>query len=109
MSSDPSSEYGEVAAEITATSPAITSKMFGMPCLKNSNGKAFAGYYQGAMTFKLGAPTHGEALALPGARLFDPSGMGRPMKEWVEVPSEHASRWLELAREALRYVDSVSK
>lgn len=109
MAPDPRSEYDEVAAEITATSPAITSKMFGMPCLKNSNGKAFAGYYQGAMTFKLGAPIHSEALALPGAHLFDPSGMGRPMKEWVEVPSEHSSRWLELAREALRYVDSASK
>lgn len=109
MAPDPRGEYDEVAAEITATSPAITSKMFGMPCLKNSNGKAFAGYYQGAMTFKLGAPIHSEALALPGAHLFDPSGMGRPMKEWVEVPSEHSSRWLELAREALRYVDSASK
>lgn len=107
MSSDPRSEYDEVTAEITATSPATTSKMFGMPCLKNSNGKAFAGYYQGAMTFKLGAPWHGEALALPGARLFDPSGMGRPMKQWVEVPIEHASHWLELAREAMWYVDSA--
>ena len=109
MSSDPRAEYDAVTSEITATSPAVTSKMFGMPCLKNSNGKAFAGYYQGAMTFKLGAPRHAEALALSGARLFDPSGMGRPMKEWVEVPSEHASRWLELAREAMRYVDSASK
>ena len=108
MPSDPRAEYDEVAAEITATSPALNSKMFGMPCLKNSNGKAFAGYYQGAMTFKLGAPWHAQALALPGARLFDPSGMGRPMKEWVEVPSEHSFRWLELAREALRYVDSAS-
>src|SRR5947209_15441244 len=109
MSSDPSAEYDAVTSEMTATSPAFTSKMFGMPCLKNSNGKAFAGYYQGAMTFKLGVPWHGEALALSGARLFDPSGMGRPMKEWVEVPNEHASRWLELAREAMLYVDSAGK
>src|SRR5690242_11697379 len=108
MSSGPRAQYDQVAAEITATSPAFNSQMFGMPCLKNSNGKAFAGFYQGAMTFKLGAPTHSEALALSGAHLFDPSGMGRPMKEWVEVPSEHASRWLELAREAMRYVDSAT-
>jgi len=102
MSIDSRNNYDAVASEITATSSATSGKMFGMPCLKH-NGKAFAGFYQGAMVFKLRAPQHAEALALPGARLFDPSGRGRPMKEWVEVPGEHASRWLELAREALRY------
>src|SRR5438067_487738 len=107
MSTDPRAEYDAVAGEVTATSSAITGKMFGMPCLKN-NGKAFAGFYQDAMVFKLKAPSHSEALALSGSRLFDPSGRGRPMKEWVEVTVEHAFRWLELAREALRYVDEVS-
>ena len=104
MSTDPKAQYDEVADEIAATSPATLGKMFGMPCLK-INGKAFAGFYEGAMVFKLTAPQHMEALALSGAQLFDPSGRGRPMKEWVEVPGEHASRWLELARAALRYVD----
>jgi len=103
MSSDPRAEYDGVVSEMMASSPAISGMMFGMPCLKN-NGKAFAGFYQGAMVFKLGAPKHAEALALSGARLFDPSERGRPMKEWVEVPGEHASRWLELAQEAMRYV-----
>jgi hypothetical protein len=107
MSIEPRAEYDAVADEMAATSSAITGKMFGMPCLKN-NGKAFAGFYQGAMVFKLRVPSHSEALALSGARLFDPSGRGRPMKEWVEVPVEHASRWLELAQEAFRYVDEAS-
>ena len=106
MSTDPRAEYDAVASEIIATSSSITGQMFGMPCLKN-NGKAFAGYYHGAMVFKLGAPTHADALALPGARLFDPSGLGRPMKEWVVVPDEYASRWPEFAREALLYVDKA--
>src|SRR5437660_9328717 len=100
MSIEPRAEYDAVADEMAATSSAITGKMFGMPCLKN-NGKAFAGFYNGAMAFKLRNPRHGEALALSGARLFDPSSRGHPMKEWVEVPAEHASSWLELAREAL--------
>jgi hypothetical protein len=79
--------------------------MFGMPCLKNMNsGKAFAGYYQGAMVFKLTAPEHSKALTLSGARLFDPMG-GRPMKEWVELSVEHASQWLDFARAAFRYVN----
>ena len=103
MSSDPRAEYDAVVSEIMASSSATSGTMFGMPCLKD-NGKAFAGFYQGAMVFKLGAPRHAEALALQGARLFDPSGRGHPMKEWVEVPVEHASRWLDLAREALHYV-----
>ena len=107
MSTDPRAEYDAVAGEVTATSSAITGKMFGMPCLKN-NGKAFAGFYQGAMVFKLKAPRHSEALALSGARLFDPSGLGRPMKEWVEVPFEHAARWRELGRAALAYVGGES-
>ena len=106
MSTDPRAQYDAVVAELAATSSTITGKMFGMPCLKN-NGKTFAGFYQGAMVFKLPVSWHTEALALSGAHVFNPSGRGRPMREWVEVPVEHASRWLELAREALRYVDEV--
>ena len=100
MSSDPRVEYDAVVSEIMASSSATSGSMFGMPCLKD-HGKAFAGFYNGAMVFKLGAPRHAEALALA-----DPSGR-RPMKEWVEVPAEHASKWLELAREALHYVVEV--
>lgn len=103
MSSDPRAEYDAVVSELMASSPAVSGVMFGMPCLKN-NGKAFAGYHKDAMVFKLGSARHTEALALSGSRLFDPSGRGRPMKEWVEVSVEHAARWLELAREALQYV-----
>ncbi|HJT57877.1 MAG TPA: hypothetical protein VJ761_15350 [Ktedonobacteraceae bacterium] len=109
MATDPRSLYDEVATELVATAPVKSGKMFGMPCLKqNESGKAFAGFYQGAMVFKLTGPQHGEALQLSGAHLFDPMG-GRPMKEWVEVPAEHASRWVELAREALRYADEAQK
>ena len=106
MSTDQRTQYDAIAAEVVATSPATQGKMFGMPCLK-TNGKAFAGFFEDAMVFKLPIPYHTEALALSGARLFDPSGRGRPMKEWVEVPVEHASRWLELARVALHYVDEA--
>jgi hypothetical protein len=98
-----SAEYDAVAEELVATSPTVPSSMFGMPCLK-TGGKAFAGFTEGAMVFKLGAPEHAEALALAGAHLFDPMG-GRPMKEWVVVPAEHADQWLTLARAAFRYLE----
>ena len=104
MSLEPQAEYEVVVSEMMATSPTTSGKMFGMPCLKNSNGKAFAGFFEDAMVFKLGGDSHGEALALSGARLFDPSERGRPMKEWVVVPIEHVSRWLEFARDAYNYV-----
>ena len=71
---------------------------------KERNGtKAFAGFHENAMVFKLSGQEHADALALPGARLFDPMG-GRPMKEWVVVPATHANMWLDLARAAMRYV-----
>ncbi len=108
MSLEPQAEYEAVVSEMMTTSPTTSGKMFGMPCLKNSNGKAFAGFFEGEMVFKLGGDSHGEALALSGARLFDPSERGRPMKEWVVVPNEHASRWLEFARDAFDYVAGKS-
>ena len=103
MTPDPQKAYDAVVSEMVATSPTTSGKMFGMPCLKNSNGKAFAGYTDGAMVFKLGGAIHTEALALSDAKLFDPMG-GRPMKEWVVIPVEHSTRWLEFARDAFDYV-----
>ena len=78
-------------------------KMFGAPCIK-VKGKAFAAFSQGRMVFKLRGDAHAVALALPGAALFDPSGEGRPMREWVGVPDAHAEQWERLAEEALAYV-----
>jgi hypothetical protein len=107
MPEDARAGYDDVVAELTATSAATGGQMFGMPCLK-IGGKAFAGLYGEAMVFKLPAGAHAQALALPGARLFDPSGRGRPMREWVEVPREHTSRWAEFGRQALAYVEGAS-
>ena len=103
MPVDARAEYDKLAAELAETTPTTVTKMFGMPSLKAANGKAYAGLFNEAMVFKLGGPALAEALALPGAQAFDPMG-GRPMKEWVEVPVEHVSKWPELARKALEYV-----
>jgi hypothetical protein len=103
MLTDPRSEYESIASQVAASS----GKMFGMPVLKDHSGKAFAGFYQGSMVFKLSGADHARAMALNGARLFDPSGHGRPMREWVVVPPEHAVRWLGIARQALRYSESL--
>ena len=79
------------------------SQMMGMPCVK-ARGKMVLGFSgsSGAMVFKLTEPeVHAEALALEGAQLFDPSGEGRPFKQWVVVPAAHAERWESFAEHAL--------
>jgi hypothetical protein len=93
--------YDELAASL-APRGVKASQMFGMPTLKNVNGKAFAGLRGDAVTFRLGAgtPEHTDALKLAGAKPFDP-GMGRPMKDWVEVPAKHAKHFERFAIAAL--------
>src|SRR4051812_33798153 len=82
---------------------AVKSQMFGKPCLK-VNGKAFASLFDNEMVFKLTGDGHKKALALDGAKLFDPSGKGRAMKEWVQVPYDYKDLWEDLAKAAIKYV-----
>lgn len=49
MATDARDQYDAVVEEMTATSPSKSSKTRGMPCLKNENGRAFAGFSQEAM------------------------------------------------------------
>lgn len=84
------------------------SQMFGKPCFK-VNGKAFMCFFQDCLVFKLEGKTHEAALKLKGAVLFDPSGKGRAMKEWVQVPATHKAKYADLAKEAMNYVKSMTK
>ena len=79
------------------------SQMFGKTCFKIS-GKAFVCFFQNEMVFKLTGETHGEALGLEGAQLFDPSGKKRAMKEWVQVPFYSSQNWSAYAKSAVDYV-----
>ncbi len=106
MADAPSAEYDVIVADLCANADVTSGKMFSMPCLKHA-GKVFAGFYHGAMVFKLGRAEHTAALALTSAHLFDPSDGDRPMKQWVVVPSDHAAQWSALAREALYYLTST--
>lgn len=89
---------------IGAARPAAEAgQLFGKPCFK-IHGKAFVCFFQDAIVFKLPPDAHREALALDGAVLFDPSGKGRPMKEWVQVPADYQAQWPALAAAAQQYV-----
>lgn len=78
-------------------------QLFGKPCYK-INGKAYCCFFQNEMVFKLTADAHVEALALEGAKLFDPSAKKRPMKEWVQVPFGYAELWERFAEQAAEYL-----
>ena len=82
---------------------AIAGQLFGKPCFK-INGKAFICFFREAMVFKLNGKHHKAALNMEGSVLFDPSGKGRPMKEWVQVPFTHQDKWTDYARAALAYI-----
>ncbi len=79
------------------------SQMFGKPCLK-INGKAFACFFENEMVFKLSGKIHSDALSQDGSKLFDPSGKGRAMKEWVQVPFDYKDQWEKFAAAAFKYI-----
>ena len=95
--------WEELVETVTDRHPdVVPGQMFGMPCLKRSNGKVVAGFWKdGGITVKLtDEAARSEALALPGVDLFDP-GMGRKMREWVLVPSALQSKWERLVEQAI--------
>jgi hypothetical protein len=92
--------YEELGSSIKG---AEMSQMFGKPALK-IKGKAFACFFENCMVFKLTGNDHAAAMKLKGSKLFDPSGTGRAMKEWVQVPFTHKAKWEEFATSAMGYV-----
>jgi hypothetical protein len=76
------------------------STLFGKPCLKSAS-RSVAAVHHKVAVFKLSGAARDEALKLKGASLWDPSGAGHPMKQWVQVPTAHRGRYPELLLEAL--------
>ena len=77
--------------------------MMGRPSIK-AGGKLIACLEsRGTMAFKLPDEAEQEkALALDGARVYEPADNGRQMGGWIEVPSAHEDKWAKLAETALR-------
>ena len=100
---DVRSRYDDIVDAICAWhDEARSSKVFGMPCVKRA-GRVVFGFSRTGMVFKLTDPdTHARALAVQGAHLFDPSGQGKPFRQWVVVPPAQADEWEALAYDALQ-------
>ena len=65
--------------------PALSRQMFGYPA-GFVNGNMFMGLHQENMVLRLPDGPRAELLAMQGAATFEPMA-GRPMKEYVTVPS----------------------
>ncbi len=69
--------FTEIGTSIMGTE---VSQLFGKPALK-LKGKAVACFFENEMAFKISGDEHAHAISLSDAKLFDPSGKGRAMKE----------------------------
>lgn len=98
-------EYEKLVQTFAANAMVETGQMFGKVCLK-VKGKAFVAQHKDTVVFKLPGDTHNSAMALAGAVLWDPSGKGRPMKEWVALTANHGKKFAALANAALDYVQA---
>jgi TfoX/Sxy family transcriptional regulator of competence genes len=102
--------YREVVEALLSDPRVTEANMFGMPALK-VGGKAFAGLWEKQLLVKVGAPRAQELLKTKTGRSADPSGRGRPMKEWIAIkePAAQAKqKWLALAEEAKAFVEHAS-
>ena len=93
--------YDAVVHELTADPAVVETKMMGMPSLK-CGGKLFAGGRRDGLLVKIGRERVAELIAAESASPFDPSGRGRPMKDWAVI-APGAGDWVALAEEAKRY------
>ena len=76
--------------------------MFSSSNVLSVNGKIFAMLVRGKLVVKLPKERVGELVAARAGTYFDP-GHGRLMKQWISIPAGKAN-WVELAREAHRFV-----
>jgi hypothetical protein len=81
----------------------VQGMIFGHRGLKTAERKMFCFEHGDALVFKLDLEGQEEALALRGASAFTPAGRST-MTGWIVVPSEHESRWADLAHSAFEYV-----
>jgi TfoX/Sxy family transcriptional regulator of competence genes len=93
--------YDAVVHELTADPEVVATQMMGMPSLKLGS-KLFAGSSEDQLVVKIGRERVDDLVAAGTASRFDPSGRGRPMKDWAVIAPDGGD-WLALAEEAKRY------
>ena len=98
-------EYAKLFTHFLEMAGIKSGQMFGKACI-TVYGKAFVAQHQEWVVSKLTGEHHRTALGLAGAALWDPSGEGRPMKEWVAIPATAHKHFPQLARASCDYVSA---
>ena len=96
-------QFAQLVETLSKNKNIVSSQMFGKQCLK-VKGKAFLALHKNALVFKLTGEEHKKAMSNKDAALWDPSGKGRPMKEWVAIPAENLGNAMLFANQALNFV-----
>lgn len=96
-------EFEKLTEYLESSHGAVAGQMFGKKCIK-VNGKAAIALFNESLVFKLPDISHEHAMSLSGSILWDPSGKGRPMKEWVQVLLKHKSEFAGLSESSANYV-----
>ena len=96
-------QFAQLVETLSENKNVVSSQMFGKQCLK-VKGKAFLALHKSTLAFKLTGEEHKKAMSNKGAVLWDPSGKGRPMKEWAAIPAENLSNAMLFANQSLSYV-----
>ncbi len=96
-------EFEKIIEHIASTHAGVAGQMFGKRCIK-INSKAGIALFNECLVFKLPKEAHAEAMDLTGSILWDPSGKGRAMKEWVQITLDHKKRFKEFAKASADYV-----
>lgn len=98
---DAEARFDEIVDDL-APRGVLPGALFGARSL-TVDGTAFACLKGDRLAVRLGAGSaaHGRALALDGAAVFDPSGRGRPFRDWVAVPVAESDEWGRLAEAGL--------
>lgn len=98
--------YNDIGQSFAEEFGSNIGQMFGKPCLKTTDNKAFASYFNESMVFKLGQQ---EIRFLkdkyPNSKNWDPSGKQRPMKDWLQIRADYKNDWKILAKQALDFVE----
>jgi hypothetical protein len=99
-------QFEQIGKELVDIFGVAKGSMFGHKGFK-IGGKFFAFLNGENFVVKLNQEEYEKALSILGTHPFSP--MGKPMKEWIELPNSLSNEWFNYSIKAKNYVNSLSK